>query len=857
MSSIAVAASVAVDNLYTMDLLRALEPPATARARVRLSGYWEEGDGGEGEFYWDASATDDDDGGLVIKPDAIAAEDPGRWFRFYVHGEYNVKWWGAIGDGDSHTLADLQPTWTLEDWQAIFPLAVDIDEDEIDWLAAITASRRTQIYYPDPSGTGRNCYGGAVVFPEGLYLHNRSITPESGNIFFFMKWHGVGTQGAAGSAYIGGSAWIIYTGDDDRYFDLRSAAHVEFDGLTVWYNNAGFAGKTLFDCTWMPGVEADASHIRWSRCSIAGDPGVFGPGQGAKALISLHLAISCDVEYCLFGQAQAAIRFREFPIGAQSYSNKHNVRACSFLYEKWHLVNLGETITIDGNTVEGLGGYTEACVTDDLQRTEALPAVTFEIDQATQTITLVDASGRTWADYGFAVGMTPFLHDRLNRVNGPNNLTLSAITSLTDTVMTCPGSGLVDQTNTWGALQASQIAAGAPGAYCRATVGVELVFSASGATIVRDEGRWDDDGWTVGSSEIAIRGTADNDGVYGPITAISVDGKTMTIASASFTDETTSVGLLSVNQASGPFMFTGNWCGDQFLPGSVWLDFKNPIGSALIQGNALIGATRAINLFAGSNFDVSTNTISSVIEPIYVYEEGPGWSNAKIENNGAAMPLFAPNSQPCQQNLETSCNGQYAQDVIDLILDSVTFRSKLTVVAAAIGEMAGFDTAAIAFTQAAGGSMGLGSDAAHALIESFGGGGLFLNKLGGGYAHLGRVGSYNAVSKTATPHSALDCGGAPAFAYVTDTAHHTITDREAFCAADATLGARNWTLESAVGCAGRRHTIVKIDGTANAVSVLTTGGQTVLLQPGGSLTLANQGDGLTVVSNGADWVQEP
>ena len=73
--------------------LRALAPGAFRCAE--LLGYYAPGDGGGGEFYWDASATEPNNGGTVIQP---ASNSPtGRWKRS-VEGPINVKWFGAKGD---------------------------------------------------------------------------------------------------------------------------------------------------------------------------------------------------------------------------------------------------------------------------------------------------------------------------------------------------------------------------------------------------------------------------------------------------------------------------------------------------------------------------------------------------------------------------------------------------------------------------------------------------------------------------------------------------------------------------------------------------------------------------------------
>jgi len=62
---------------------------------IIIRGYYTEGDGGGGNFYWDSTSTETDNGGTIIKITAVAT---GRWKRIY-SGSLNVKWFGAKGDG--------------------------------------------------------------------------------------------------------------------------------------------------------------------------------------------------------------------------------------------------------------------------------------------------------------------------------------------------------------------------------------------------------------------------------------------------------------------------------------------------------------------------------------------------------------------------------------------------------------------------------------------------------------------------------------------------------------------------------------------------------------------------------------
>lgn len=64
---------------------------------IHLLGYYSPGDGGGGDFYWDATSTDTDNGGSVIKRTAIAV---GR-FKAILNDVINVKRFGAKGVGGS------------------------------------------------------------------------------------------------------------------------------------------------------------------------------------------------------------------------------------------------------------------------------------------------------------------------------------------------------------------------------------------------------------------------------------------------------------------------------------------------------------------------------------------------------------------------------------------------------------------------------------------------------------------------------------------------------------------------------------------------------------------------------------
>lgn len=56
-----------------------------------VNGYYTAGDGGGGEFYWDATSTETDNGGTIIQATGIVT---GRWKRLY-SGTVNAEWFGS------------------------------------------------------------------------------------------------------------------------------------------------------------------------------------------------------------------------------------------------------------------------------------------------------------------------------------------------------------------------------------------------------------------------------------------------------------------------------------------------------------------------------------------------------------------------------------------------------------------------------------------------------------------------------------------------------------------------------------------------------------------------------------------
>jgi hypothetical protein len=80
-------------------LLRGVQYGYTAIAHGRSTG----GDGGYGQFFWDAASSDAEDGGLTLGNSPY-----GRWRRLVHKSFINVKWFGAKGDGVTDDTAAIQ-----------------------------------------------------------------------------------------------------------------------------------------------------------------------------------------------------------------------------------------------------------------------------------------------------------------------------------------------------------------------------------------------------------------------------------------------------------------------------------------------------------------------------------------------------------------------------------------------------------------------------------------------------------------------------------------------------------------------------------------------------------------------------
>lgn len=115
--------------------------------------------------------------------------------------------------------------------------------------------------------------------------------------------------------------------------------------------------------------------------------------------------------------------------------------------------------------------------------------------------------------------------------------------------------------------------------------------------------------------------------------------------------------------------------------------------------------------------------------------------------------------------------------------------------------------------------------------------------------------------RKASPNYELDVAGTIAGtgtvkSAVAKTAAYTITATDDVIFADGTTTAFTTTLPTAVGRQGQQYQIVKVDSSANAITVATTSSQNII-SPAGStttLSLATQGKYVKVMSDNAKWI---
>ena len=140
---------------------------------LEILGYSTAGDGGGGTFYWDATSTDTDNVGTIIKATGVTT---GRWKRVY-SGSLNVLWYGA---DPTNTLDSIVALEAARDHANSLYERV-IQNDAGTWIGATWPAKVKEVF-----------------FPAGSYKISRTFVIAGG--YAFARYRG---EGEATLAYTG------------------------------------------------------------------------------------------------------------------------------------------------------------------------------------------------------------------------------------------------------------------------------------------------------------------------------------------------------------------------------------------------------------------------------------------------------------------------------------------------------------------------------------------------------------------------------------------------------------------------------------------------------------------------------
>jgi len=250
--------------------LRARSPSVVSC--VTMLGYRAPGDGGGGNFYWDAVAAGPDDGGTCIVP----ASNPlvGRWKRL-VSGRLSVKWFGAAGDGVTPDETSIRETIraaaTLKRPMHVPPgryrvrepfgsTQPQIESGEKILMTGAGAAQTTIKFEPDAAqATGFYVLAGGEFILEDLTLEGR--TTDSTNVFHHVFAHpGNGTvvkarrckfTGATTPFKMQGGAYFLELTDCD--FDVQGDATVGSFSVLASDGDGGGGAVHFRNCTFKTG----------------------------------------------------------------------------------------------------------------------------------------------------------------------------------------------------------------------------------------------------------------------------------------------------------------------------------------------------------------------------------------------------------------------------------------------------------------------------------------------------------------------------------------------------------------------------------------------------------------------------
>jgi hypothetical protein len=250
---------------------------------IHLTGYATAGDGGSGDFIYDAASIAVGDAGTIIPP----STGPGRWLRDF-SGRVNAKWFGAKGDGATDDTVAIQSLLTAALTRSL-PVYVPTGiylvgrliysgqsiSGDGEFKSIFKGKPRADVFYaPDPSVAET---GSVSQWPEGVVIQNIGVildcsVPVTSNRSR-RQWPVNGSWVAASAIAQGayrevgaGNIYYAWKGGTTGSVPPSHTSGMAADGSVIWYfvdrqqrtyGNAAFAFP-LSDGT---ASEAKASYI--------------------------------------------------------------------------------------------------------------------------------------------------------------------------------------------------------------------------------------------------------------------------------------------------------------------------------------------------------------------------------------------------------------------------------------------------------------------------------------------------------------------------------------------------------------------------------------------------------------------
>ena len=202
--------SLELSKVKTIDTIADLRAMEVTPDTVWVSGYYDKGDGAFGSniFEWDATSTETDNGGTIIKLDGVAT---GRYLLRY-SGSVNVKWFGAVGDGVADTLSINHTAFSTCFSTIDEPIFIPEGNYRINGFLysgigkiSGAGTQKTKLYYDGDmavSGTFFK-YGSGTILEDFRILGGFSDTQDvNNNLIGFSDSDGVGIDGRANRAFL-------------------------------------------------------------------------------------------------------------------------------------------------------------------------------------------------------------------------------------------------------------------------------------------------------------------------------------------------------------------------------------------------------------------------------------------------------------------------------------------------------------------------------------------------------------------------------------------------------------------------------------------------------------------------------